>query len=92
MIFLKCFLKHQECIKIENNPFLGCFKHILSHIWSTEASVGIIFGNFDAYGLQNAYFITEKTSTMMKSTIKTKWGMPFFSMRRTHDLMCVRFP
>ena len=84
MIFFLIFFKHQECIKIENNPFLGCFKHILSHIWSTEASVGIIFGNFDAYGLQNAYFITEKSSTMMKSTIKTKWGMPFFSMRRTH--------
>ena len=58
---------------------------MLSHIWSTEASVGIISRNFDAYGLQNAYFITEKSSTMMKSTIKTKWGMPFFfSMRRTH--------
>ena len=49
-----------------------------------KADLGIIFQNFDANGLPNAYSRTAKYLTMMKNTIETKWGMPFFSTCRVH--------
>ena len=92
-IFFKNFLNHQKTIRNKNNQFLGCVKRIFSPICSMKADLGIILQNFDAYGLPNAYFRTAKYLTMMKNTIETKWGMPFFFyVSCAHDLMCVRFP
>ena len=72
---------------------MGCVKRIFSPICSMKADLGIIFQNFDAYGLPNAYFRTAKYLTMMKNTIETKWGMPFFSTCRVHMIWCAfNFP
>ena len=93
IIFFKIFLKHQKNIRNKNNQFLGCLKRIFSPICSMKADLGIIFQNFDANGLPNAYSRTAKYLTMMKNTIETKWGMPFFFyVTCAHDSMCVRFP